>query len=50
MPGPCQDAGVPPVKDRNPRFKLGFSFIIVWDDCNANDTAIHENVHEIGDT
>ena len=40
-------AGVPPVKDRNPRFKLGFSFIIVWDNCEANDTAIHENVHEI---
>lgn len=39
--------GIPPVKAKNPRVKLGFSYIIVWKDCEANDTKIHENVHEI---
>lgn len=39
--------GVPPVKQKNPRFKVGFSYIIVWKDCEANDSKIHENVHEI---
>jgi pyruvate-formate lyase-activating enzyme len=40
-------AGIRPVKQKNPKPRLGFSFIIVWKDCEANDTAIHENVHEI---
>lgn len=39
--------GIPPVKAKNPRVKLGFSYIIVWRDCEANDTKIHENVEEI---
>ncbi len=39
--------GIPPVKAKNPRVKLGFSYIIVWKDCEANDTKIHENVQEI---
>jgi organic radical activating enzyme len=40
-------AGIGPVKDKNPKPRMGFSFIIVWKDCVANDTAIHENAHEI---
>jgi len=40
-------AGVETVKEVNPDFTLGFSYIIVWKDCEANDTEIHENVHEI---
>jgi organic radical activating enzyme len=40
-------AGVPPVKRRNGSFAVGFSYIIVWDDCEANDAAIHPNVDEI---
>lgn len=40
-------AGIPPIKAANPKLRLGYSFIIVWDDCEANETAIHPNVHEI---
>ena len=40
-------SGVAPVKLKNPRVTLGFSYIIVWDDCHANDAAIHPNVHEM---
>ena len=40
-------AGVPPVKRRNRSFGVGFSYIIVWKECEANNTTIHENVHEI---
>lgn len=39
--------GIPPVKAKNPKVRLGFSYIIVWKDCEANDTKIHENVQEI---
>jgi pyruvate-formate lyase-activating enzyme len=39
--------GVRPVKEKNPKVTLGFSYIIVWKDCEANDAAIHENVDEI---
>ena len=31
----------------NPKFSIGFSFIIVWKDCEANDAKIVENVDEI---
>jgi hypothetical protein len=40
-------AGVPPVKRRNPAVAVGFSFIIVWADCEANGAGIHPNVDEI---
>jgi wyosine [tRNA(Phe)-imidazoG37] synthetase (radical SAM superfamily) len=40
-------AGIPPVKERNPAPRIGFSYIIVWKGCEANDTAIVENVHEM---
>jgi wyosine [tRNA(Phe)-imidazoG37] synthetase (radical SAM superfamily) len=40
-------AGIPPVKERNPAVRIGFSYIIVWKGCEANDTAIVENVHEM---
>jgi len=39
--------GVAAVKKAHPKLRLGYSFIIVWKDCEANDAAIHENVHEI---
>ncbi len=38
---------IPPIKAKNPNFTIGFSFIIVWNDCEANDFKIHENVQEI---
>lgn len=38
---------VPAIKEKNPNFTIGFSFIIVWNDCEANDFKIHENVDEI---
>ncbi|MBL4845240.1 MAG: radical SAM protein [Planctomycetes bacterium] len=38
---------VPPIKAKNPNFNIGFSFIIVWNDCEANEAEIHENVDEI---
>ncbi|MES1243423.1 MAG: radical SAM protein [Acidobacteriota bacterium] len=40
-------AKVRALKAANPKPRVGFSFIIVWKDCEAHDTAIHENVHEI---
>ena len=40
-------AGVRPIKEANPDLTVGFSFIIVWKDCEANDFTIHENVQEI---
>ncbi len=40
-------AGVPPVKQANPAVNIGFSFIIVWQDCEANQAKIHENLDEI---
>ncbi len=38
---------VPEIKAKNPNFNFGYSFIIVWDDCEANDYEIVPNVHEI---
>lgn len=39
--------GVAAIRATKPRFKLGYSFIIVWSDCEANDAKIVPNVHEI---
>lgn len=38
---------MPAIKERNPNFNLGYSYIIVWKDCQANDYEIVENIHEI---
>ncbi len=38
---------IPNIKKINPNFQIGFSFIIVWKDCETNDTKIIENVDEI---
>ena len=40
-------AGVPPIKRANPRLSIGFSYIITWKDCAANETTIYENVDEM---
>lgn len=34
-------------RELTPKFSLGFSYIIVWKDCEANDSKIVENVDEI---
>lgn len=39
--------GIPPIRDKNPAVPVGFSFIIVWKDCEANNEEIHENIQEI---
>ena len=39
--------GVAPIKAINPRFKIGFSFIITWKGATINDTDIVENIHEM---
>ena len=41
--------GVGPVKEVNPRFPIGFSFIITWKGALINDTKIVENIHEMVD-
>ena len=38
---------VPKIKQRNPRFQMGFSYIIVWGGASRDDVQIHENVDEI---
>ena len=38
---------IPAIKKLNSKFMIGFSFIIVWKDCETNDIKIIENVHEI---
>ena len=38
---------IAPIKDINAEFQIGFSFIIVWNNCEANDMKIIENLHEI---
>jgi hypothetical protein len=40
-------AGVPPIKRANPRASIGFSYIITWKDCIANEATIHENIDEM---
>lgn len=39
--------GVPPIKEKNPRFPVGFSYIVVWRDASINNATIVENIHEI---
>ncbi len=38
---------IPPIKRLNPELMIGFSYIIVWKDCETNDTGIIENVDEM---
>lgn len=39
--------GVPPIKDKNPNFEIGFSFIVTWRDATINDEKIVPNIHEM---
>ena len=38
---------IPRIKERNPNFQLGFSYIIVWGGASRDGVAIHENISEI---
>tara|TARA_R110002096_G_scaffold431527_1_gene646885 strand:- start:379 stop:1773 length:1395 start_codon:yes stop_codon:yes gene_type:complete len=38
---------IPDIKKINPDFQIGYSFIVVWKDCEANDTEIIDNTDEI---
>ncbi len=38
---------IPKIKERNPKFQLGFSYIIVWGGATREDVAINENIHEV---
>ena len=38
---------IPDIKKINPAFQIGYSFIVVWKDCEANDTEIIDNTNEI---
>ncbi|HVN39842.1 MAG TPA: radical SAM protein [Myxococcota bacterium] len=38
---------VPRIKARNPRFEVGYSFIIVWEGASRDRIGLCENVHEI---
>jgi hypothetical protein len=38
---------IPRIKQRNPRFEIGFSYIIVWSGASRESVALHENIHEI---
>lgn len=38
---------IPPIKAINPDFQIGYSFIIVWKDCETNDYDIIENIDEM---
>ena len=38
---------IPEIKKINDQFQIGYSFIVVWDDCEANDTTIIDNTDEI---
>jgi hypothetical protein len=38
---------VPRIKQRNPRFEIGFSYIIVWDGSSRDGVPLHENIDEI---
>jgi hypothetical protein len=38
---------IPRIKQRNPRFSIGFSYIIVWGGAARGDVAINENIHEV---
>jgi hypothetical protein len=38
---------VPRIKARNPRFEIGYSYIIVWEGSSRDGVSLHENIHEI---
>lgn len=38
---------IPDIKKINPDFQIGYSFIVVWNNCEANDTEIIDNTAEI---
>ena len=38
---------IPRIKQRNPRFEIGYSYIIVWSGASRESVALHENIHEI---
>ena len=38
---------IPPIKDKSPNFQIGYSFIIVWDNCETNNANITQNIDEI---
>ena len=40
-------AHIPGIKKINTAFQIGYSFIIVWNDCRAKDTEIIDNTEEI---
>ena len=38
---------VPKIKDKNPNFQMGFSFIVTWKGAQRDDAKIVENIHEL---
>jgi hypothetical protein len=40
-------AWVPQIKQRNPNFQMGFSFIVTWRGASRDDVKIVENIHEL---
>lgn len=38
---------IPKIKAANPKPRLGFSYIIVWQGASREDNDLHENIHEI---
>ncbi len=38
---------IPDIKKINDQFQIGYSFIVVWNDCEANDMQIIDNTNEI---
>ena len=38
---------VPRIKERNPRFEVGYSYIIVWEGASREGVQLHENIDEI---
>ena len=38
---------IPEIKKINDQFQIGYSFIVVWNDCEANDMQIIDNTEEI---
>ncbi|MDH3519397.1 MAG: radical SAM protein [Myxococcales bacterium] len=40
-------AWIPRIKQRNPNFQVGYSYIIVWQGASRDDVAIRENIDEV---
>jgi len=38
---------IPKIKERNPRFQVGYSFIVTWKGAMRDDVKIVENIHEL---